>query len=166
MPSTDQSLALATYKKHKFIAIPLNGKRPFFKKWTTIDHIPHDLSVFNHKNIGILTGKPSKITVLDIDRQDNGMAHWNKLKKLYPEIVTPMVSTPNKGLHLYFKYNPKLSSTSKLHLGTQTIGWDILNDGRQVVAPPSTNYKWIYSLTDTHLSKMPKWLEQYILLIS
>lgn len=166
MPSEQQLSALLDYKRHKFIAIPLNGKRPFFKKWTQIDHIPHDLNVFNHKNIGILTGKASNLTVLDIDKQDQGVTHWNKLKKMYPEIITPMVITPNKGLHIYFKYNPKLSSTSKLHIAKQTIGWDILNDGRQVVAPPSTQYKWIHKLDTIPIAKMPKWLEQYILLLT
>lgn len=165
MPTISQTKALDDYKRLKFIVIPLNGKRPFFKNWTTLDHIPLDWSVFNQKNMGILTGRPSKITVLDIDSQDGGMSHWNKIKKLYPDIVTPIVSTPSKGLHLYFKYNPKLSSTSKLHLNGQTIGWDILNDGRQVVAPPSDRYKWINSFADTALTKMPLWLEQYILLL-
>lgn len=165
MPSISQTKALDEYKRLKFVAIPLNGKRPFFKKWTTLDHMPLDLSVFNHKNIGILTGRASKLTVLDIDSQDGGMALWNKIKKLYPTILAPTVATPGRGLHLYFKYNPKLPSTSKLHLNGQTVGWDILNDGRQVVAPPSNHYRWIHSFADVALTKMPLWLEQYILLL-
>ncbi len=164
MITDNQITALNVYKKNKFITIPLNGKRPFFKKWTELDHTPKDWNVFNNKNMGVLTGKPSKITVLDIDYQDNGMAHWNKIKKLYPTIITPIVSTPGKGLHIYFKYNPKLPSTSKLHLNDTVIGWDILNNGRQVVVPPSDKYKWIYDL-DTPLAKMPEWLEHYILLL-
>lgn len=165
MPSTNQELALNKYKKYKFIAIPLNGKVPFFKNWTTIDHTPKDLSIFNNHNIGILTGKSSRITVLDIDIQNNGLAHWNKIKKLYPEIITPMVRTLDGGYHLYFKYNPNLTSTSKIHLNKNPIGWDILNNGRQVVVPPSTGYKWIRSLDDTPIISMPKWLEIYILLL-
>ena len=162
MVSPTQVSALATYNKRKMVVIPLNGKRPFFKNWTQLDHIPDDYDVFANKNMGILTGKASKITVLDIDVQDSGVAHWNKLKKMYPPIDTPIVKTPSKGLHLYFQYNPRLKSTSKIKLNGDTIGWDILNDGRQVVAPPSSGYKWIHSLTNTPLAKMPEWLELYI----
>lgn len=158
--------ALDSYDHHGMIAIPLNGKRPFFKNWTQQDHTPYDRSVFINKNIGILTGRTSKITVLDIDMQDDGIKHWKALKKMYPDIITPMVLTPNKGLHLYFKYNSHLRSSSKIRLNGKTIGWDILNDGRQVVAPPSDKYKWIHSLSSTPLAKMPQWLEQYILLLS
>jgi hypothetical protein len=165
MPSISQTKALDEYKRRKFVVIPLNGKRPFFKNWSTLDHTPLDRSVFDHKNIGILTGRSSKITVLDVDSQDGGMTLWNKIRKLYPTILTPTVATPGHGVHIYFKYNPKLPSTSKLHLNGQTIGWDILNDGRQVVAPPSDHYKWIQPFTDATLAKMPLWLEQYILLL-
>lgn len=169
MFSPTQADALAQYHKFKFVCIPLNGKVPFFKKWTEITHTPKESNVFDNRNIGILTGKISKLTVLDIDTQDNGVATWNKIKKLYPEFKTPMVATPNKGFHLYFKYNPKLSSTSKLHLNGQTIGWDLLNDGRQATTVPSVlygkKYKWINSLDDTPLIKMPQWLENYILLL-
>ena len=164
MVSNIQLKALNEYKKHKFIAIPLIGKRPFFKNWTKLDHTSNDLTVFNNHNIGILTGKSSKITILDIDVQNNGINHWNNIKKLYPTIITPTVKTISGGYHLYFKYNSKLSSTSKLRLNNKYIGWDILNDGRQAVAPPSINYKWIQSL-DTPLAKMPTWLEYYILLL-
>ncbi len=164
MPTIEQEKALAQYRRCKFIAIPLNDKRPFFKNWTDIDHTPHDTKVFDGRNIGLLTGRASKITVLDIDLQDGGVVHWNKIKKLFPPIETPMVATPGKGIHLYFKYNPKLPSTSKLHLNHTTIGWDLLNDGRQVVAPPSRGYKWTRSM-ETPLAKMPQWLEQYILLL-
>ncbi len=164
-----QADALALYQKFKFVCIPLNGKVPFFKKWTEIDHTPKESGVFDRHNIGILTGKISKLTILDIDTQDHGVAIWNKIKKLYPEFKTPMVATPNKGYHLYFKYNSKLSSTSKLHLNGQTIGWDVLNNGRQATAAPSIlygkKYKWINRLEDTPLMRMPQWLENYILLL-
>lgn len=164
MLTSDQRAALETYVRRKFVAIPLIGKRPFFKNWPELDHTPKDLGVFSGRNIGLLTGKASKITVLDIDLQDGGVAHWKHLSKLYPPITTPTVTTPGKGLHLYFKYNPRLSSTSKLHLNGGVIGWDVLNDGRQVVAPPSIQYRWRHSL-ETPLAKMPPWLESYILLL-
>lgn len=158
--------ALDGYKRRKFVVIPLNGKRPFFKNWTTIKTTSSDRSTFNRRNIGVLTGRPSKITVLDIDLRDGGLTHWNRIKKLYPEIVAPMVATPGRGLHIYFKYNPKLSSTTKLRVNGVSVGWDVLNDGRQVVVPPSTHYRWIKSFDEAPLTRMPIWLEQYIQLFS
>ena len=164
-----QTDALDLYHRHKFVCIPLNGKVPFYKRWTEISHTPKEPHTFDGHNIGILTGKISKLTVLDIDAQDQGVIIWNKIRKLYPEFTTPMVSTPNKGFHLYFKYNPKLPSTSKLHLDGQTIGWDVLNEGRQVTTVPSVlygkKYRWVHSLEDTPIIKMPQWLENYILLL-
>jgi hypothetical protein len=166
MVASGQVSALALYKKRKMVVIPLNGKRPFFKNWTQLDHIPDDYSVFDNRNMGILTGKASKITVLDIDVQNGGMVHWNKIKKMYPAIVTPMVKTPSKGLHIYFQYNPRLRSTSKIKLDNKSIGWDVLNNGRQVVAPPSKGYKWMLSIEETPLAKMPEWLEIYIKMLA
>ncbi len=90
----------------------------------------------------------------------------NKIKKMYPAIVTPMVKTPSKGLHIYFQYNPRLRSTSKIKLDNKSIGWDVLNNGRQVVAPPSKGYKWMLSIEETPLAKMPEWLEIYIKMLA
>lgn len=169
MISKTKSDALELYNKLKFICIPVNGKRPFFKKWNELMHTPHDLDVFSKYNIGILTGSASKITVLDIDFKDNGVIIWKLLKKLYPEFKTPTASTAGNGYHIYFKYNPKLSSTSRLTLNGKKIGWDVLNNDRQVVASPSIidnkKYKWIHSPETTEFIKMPQWLESYILLL-
>ena len=57
---------------------------------------------------------------------------------------------------------------SKIILRGHNIGWDLLNDGRQVVAPPSIDintkkkYKWIVSPSTTPCAIMPKWLEAYL----
>jgi hypothetical protein len=169
MFSKAQSDALELYSKLKFISIPVHGKRPFFKNWNAVEHTPRDLSVFNGNNIGILTGKVSKITILDIDSKDDGVIIFNKIKKLYPEFKSPMVYTPGKGYHIYFKYNPRLLSISRLRLNGKRIGWDVLNNDRQAVAPPSIidnkKYKWIHSPLDTEIINMPEWLESYILLL-
>lgn len=165
--------ALDLYDTLGFVCTPLNKKVPILKKWNTIDHTP-DRTVFKNRNIGVLTGKASKITVLDIDIQDNGLSIWKKISSVYPDIDTPMVRTPNGGLHLYFKYNKSLLSTSKLLLRKQKpirIGWDILNDNRQAVLPPSIGergkkYKWLVHPSTTELIAMPNWLLDYINLSS
>jgi len=154
---------LELYDRYKFRYIPVNGKIPYFKKW---NEVTHSVEIPTGKNVGILTGKPSKITVLDIDSKDNGLKVWNILSSLYPHFVTPTVATPS-GLHLYFKYNKKLKSTSRLKVNDTRIGWDILNNDRQCVAPPSVadnkKYRWKVDLSNPIIT-MPLWIESYILL--
>lgn len=158
---------LEYYSDLKFICTPLNGKVPIIKKWNKFTHTP-EYSAFKNKNIGVLTGKVSNITILDIDNKDNGMKMWKQLSACYPKINTPIAITPNNGLHIYFKYNKKLSSTSRLKLNNNYIGWDILNDNRQAVLPPSIDlynnkkYKWLIRPTHNNISQIPNWLELYI----
>ncbi len=159
--------SLDKYYSINFICTPLRGKIPILKKWNELDHTP-DYNVFKNKNIGVLTGKVSKITILDIDYNDNGMKTWKLLTSLYPKIITPICITPNKGLHIYFKYNKNISSSSRLKIDNKRIGFDILNDGRQAVIPPSTDlvnhkkYKWLNSPFTTPIIAMPTWLELFI----
>lgn len=150
-----------------FVLIPLNEKKPTLKRWSHLKATPDHLYVFEKRNIGILTGQASNITVLDIDTKDEGLKVWKSLSSVYPEIVTPMVITPGGGLHIYFQYNKNLHSFSRFKLRGRSIGWDLLNNERQVVAPPSIinkkKYKWIASPKTTIIEPMPKWLEEYIL---
>ena len=53
----------------------------FLKKWNQFSHIPK-YSTFKNHNVGILTGKSSGITILDIDFKNNGMK-FGKLLVLY-----------------------------------------------------------------------------------
>jgi hypothetical protein len=150
---------LDEYNNKKFIYIPLNGKVPYIKNW---NQKTKSIDIPEGKNAGVLTGKVSKITVVDIDYKEDGMKTWNSLMKLYPSFITPIVITPNSGLHLYFKYNKNLPNMSRLKINNRTIGWDIMNDGRQAVVPPSTDllnhkkYKWKYDLSN-EIIEMPKW---------
>ncbi len=152
-----------------FVVIPLDNKKPILKKWNTFTQTPERLYIFEGHNIGILTGQVSGITVLDIDIKDNGLKLWNNLSLAYPEIITPMVKTPSGGIHIYFRYNKNLRSFSRFKLRGKSIGWDLLNNERQVVAPPSYNpltrsrYKWIIPPTTTKFATIPKWLEDYLL---
>lgn len=150
-----------------FVLIPLNEKKPIFKRWNKLTATPDHLYVFESNNIGILTGQISNITVLDIDTKDEGLKIWTNLSSSYPEIITPMVKTPSGGLHIYFQYNKNLHSFSRFKLRGSLIGWDLLNNERQVVAPPSIinkkKYKWIRSPKTTIIETMPKWLEDYLL---
>ena len=152
-----------------FVALPLIGKKPIYKRWNTLTKTPEKLFVFEGYNVGILTGKVSGITVLDIDIKQNGMKLWKSISTAYPEFTTPTVRTPTGGLHMYFRYNKNISSFSTFKLRDCSIGWDLLNNDRLVVAPPSIHpkthqkYKWVVSPNTAKLSAMPNWLEQYLM---
>ena len=149
-----------------FVALPLDGKKPIFKRWNKLEATPDRLYVFENYNIGVLTGLVSGITVLDIDVKDDGLDVWNSISSAYPEIVTPMVRTGSGGIHIYFQYNKKIHSFSRFKLRGRKIGWDLMNNDRLVVAPPSitTNkYEWIVSPKKVPLASMPWWLEEYLL---
>lgn len=152
-----------------FVVIPLDNKKPLFKRWNQMTKTPERLYVFEGRNLGVLTGQASGITVLDIDIKDGGMVLWKNISSSYPEIITPMCKTPSGGLHLYFRFNKNLHSFSKFKLRQKQIGWDLLNNDRQVVAPPSINvltkkkYKWIVSPKAAAFSIMPDWLEKYLI---
>lgn len=147
-----------------FVAIPLDGKKPVLKKWNTLLKTPERLYVFENRNIGVLTGSSSGITVLDIDIKDGGMKLWKNFSSAYPEISTPMVRTASGGLHIYFQYNKKLHSFSRFPLRGSKIGWDLMNNDRQVVVPNSQNtYTWVMSPEDVPISAMPNWLEYYLM---
>jgi hypothetical protein len=152
-----------------FVAIPLDDKRPILKNWNKLDKTPSRLYVFQNRNIGILTGRVSGITVLDIDIKNDGLELWTRLSSSYPEIKTPVVQSPSGGLHIYFRYNKKLHSFSRFTLRGKTIGWDLLNNDRQAVVPPSKNmttgkeYKWLVSPEQCDFASMPQWLEDYLM---
>lgn len=147
------------------VAIPLDGKKPILKKWNTLTKTPEKLYVFENHNIGVLTGASSGITVLDIDVKDGGIKLWKSFSSAYPEIKTPMVRTASGGLHIYFQYNKKLHSFSRFPLRGSKVGWDLMNNDRQVVVPNAQNtYTWITSPDEVHIITMPSWLEEYLLL--
>ena len=118
-----------------FVPIPVNGKKPFMKDWqlTTIDRALSKIS--GKTNIGILTGSPSNIVVLDIDVADNGLIVWNTV--VTQPLTTFTVQTGGGGLHLYFKYddNTRLLSNGNRMITCNgvKIGWDFRSTGGQVV---------------------------------
>ena len=155
--------------KYGFVVIPLNGKKPFLKGWNKIKKTPERLYIFEGHNLGIICGEASGITVLDIDVKDEGMKIWNSLSSAYPLIHTPTTRTPSGGLHIYFRYKKSLNSFSRFKLRDRPVGWDLMNNDRLVVAPPSIHdtkkkkYTWVISPKTTPIAIMPKWLEDYLL---
>ena len=86
----------------------------------------------NPPNIGIVTGKISNITVVDVEKGGK----WEH----YP--VTQTSRTGGGGYHLYYKYAEGMGNKARIHELT-----DIRGDGGYVVAPPSLHasgnrYEW------------------------
>jgi bifunctional DNA primase/polymerase-like protein len=163
----DYLLPFQYYDEFNLISIPTIGKRPIIKDWPNkIKTIPpSDISY----NTALLTGKINDIIVVDIDIKDDGLKLWDELVKEHGEINTPTVKSGQYGKHLYFKYSSKIHSSIKLKIDNKKYGIDIRSNGNLITVPPSSDlesgdkYKWLISLDDTSIKKMPKWLENFIL---
>ncbi len=146
------------------LACPDAGKHPVtakgLKEGTKLSERVKELFVDPLYSIGIVTGKVSGITVIDIDVGPNkmGAETWSGLIEEHGEPNTLMAKTGGGGLHIYFKYNSALRTGSN-RLGK---GVDVRSDGGYVVAPPSKHrsgglYAW---LGDEPLDDLPKHLLQ------
>jgi hypothetical protein len=155
------------YNNFDFITIPLNGKKPYLKKWQLSQQSKEIKN--ENENIGALTGKKSNLTVIDIDKKDNGMKIWRDLINIYGDIDTVKVKTPSGALHYYFQYDKDLGSFTKIKINNKKYGIDVLNDGRQVVLPPSYSkeynkkYKYINHIEKYKINQIPSWLKDLIL---
>ena len=119
--------------------IPLKkDKRPLVSSWidfqkkpATDDIIEQWWEQYPDANIGIVTGKISGITVVDIDVKGDTVVPL----ETFPETYT--VKTPSGGYHLYYQYDPAIKQTANTY--PQFPHVDIRNDGGYVVGPYSDN---------------------------
>lgn len=171
------------YLKHGFIPIPVN-----YKLGTYCNHIKSPIGIGWQKttkenakqkyhnrllkdsniNMGVLTGKPSGIIVLDIDNPKEGekcgKTYISDLESINNEkINTLTATTPNNGMHYFFKYDSKYDKIK----GTTKIGGysiDLRTTGNQVIVYPSEydtgKYQWI---NVTEPQEMPKWLYESLI---
>ena len=144
----DESLGKATrLMRHGFSVLPLkmpaagdarSGKVPACKNGVKdatnspkkFKKLVESLPNFN---LGVATGEPSDIVVIDIDPRHGGDATFAALKRklgLLPKTVT--VKTGGSGMHLYFKAPRKAPRSGKIGEGV-----DFLADGKYAVVPPS-----------------------------
>lgn len=151
------------YKGKGFSVIPLipKGKKPAITSWTeyqnriaTDDELQKWFGNGSKYNVGIVTGKISKIDVLDLDSQE--AIQYAKNHK-FPE--TPAVKT-YKGFHVYYKHKDGVRNFQKRD---DLPGIDLRGDGGYVVAPPSLhpsghNYHWVEGkgLDDIPYGELPE----------
>ncbi len=165
---------LAIYKKLGFKCIPLEGKRPYWKNWDSVEAWKSE--IFSNertlkeiadnpsRNIGIVCGLPSGIIAIDVDQP--------KITGYNPETAIKhgaLAHTTSKAPRLIFRSsNPEVLNFSRKIIRRrnevdekQLVGdkdkqaitlIEILGTGRQFVAPPSIHpgtgeeYKWITPL--------------------
>lgn len=160
------------YNKLKFVLLPVKGKVPTLYEWTkTIyKHNKKESSfsiidkktgecqthtrkptietiIANNKNIGILTGKPSGIIVVDIDEpkdgEIDGKKYFDEILKLDPNYTNYITDISGKGSRrFWYKYNEnnpiaKLNVRSFEDVEHRKISIDILSTGKQCVVAPS-----------------------------
>ncbi|MBR0719392.1 bifunctional DNA primase/polymerase [Bradyrhizobium liaoningense] len=108
------------------------------------------------RNIGIPTGAPSGVLVLDIDGEE-GEASLRSLEAKHGALPKTRTVLTRRGHHLWFAY-PGAIPSSIAQVGE---GLDVRADGGYVVAPPSIHETGhIYTFEDPHrqLAVAPAWL--------
>lgn len=128
-------LAAQIFLSWGWIPIPLHGKVPLGNAWqktipdVALDNINRYVSRID--NLGVLTGEPSGIVVVDVDVKQKGLETWEDLvaKNERPETFT--VRTGSGGLHIYFAYNDRIASM----INQSGYGIEFKTTGGMVVAP-------------------------------
>jgi putative DNA primase/helicase len=117
---------------------PLISWLPYQTNRASVAQIQEWWDKYPGANVGIITGKISGITVIDLDSQeaiDYFLANFKG--------TTPCVDTP-RGMHAYFQYEEGTRNTVKVN----GLDIDVRSDGGYVIAPPSVNaegklYRWL-----------------------
>jgi hypothetical protein len=146
--------AALQYAKFGFSVIPISPgqKNPPlipFKEYQTRCATPEEIAEWWIKwpdaNVGIITGKISDLTVVDLDKYKTEYDPTIE-EEFFGSIETPTAVSPREGQHLYFTYCEGITVRSNVFPAI-----DIRGEGGYIVAPPSINgtgkpYKWIIGL--------------------
>lgn len=127
-------LPLFAWNKHPQGNPDSAGKSPTvaWKKYQTVKSTEDEIvSWFTHtdNNVGILTGKVSNLTVIDVDTEDSNVLNQLKLPKTYT------VKT-RKGYHFYYQYNENISNDDLRTPDGKHVG-EFRSEGGLVVAAGS-----------------------------
>ena len=155
------------------IPIEARGKRPLVRWQRYQQHLPEPDEIARwfaadaDANVGIVTGRLSRLVVLDVDPGHGGadsIAAWERRHGPMPETVE--CTTGGGGRHLYFGH-PGGEVHNRAGLAP---GIDLRGDGGLVVAPPSVHpsgrrYRWRAGRDPDRraLAPMPAWLLRVVL---
>lgn len=144
------------YLERGYSILPVgDDKRPLLKTWKylqdeapTEDEVTRWLKQWPEMNIGIVTGKVSNLTVLDLDV---GHATSTPMTE-FPETLTH--GTPSGGIHLLYEYQPGFTVSANAY--AQYPYTDMRSDSGYIVAPPSSTPKGEYTvIKDLPLEPFP-----------
>lgn len=143
------------------------GKHPVDKAWQNTPpmsgaDVQATWDVDPSPNLGIATGEPSGLFVLDIDPDSGGLEAAGQLVAIHGNLPeTRVVRTGSGGYHYYFAM-PDFPVTNRNRWFTENgyLGIDIRGTGGQVVAPPSVSGKGAYAVVHdvAELAQAPEWL--------
>jgi len=123
------------------VCIPCNGKKPSILEWQKLKETPIDSFNKETMSYGIVCGKNSGITVIDIDDYDCWLSFLEKieLKEWFEknEQLIPTTISPSGGRHYYFNYDSDVKTGSNVIKINGHKMIDIRNDASQVIAPGS-----------------------------
>lgn len=138
--------------------VQIRGKRPLceWKKFQREHASPDQVREWatRESNVGIVTGRISKIVVLDLDNEE-AIAEAKRLGLPH----TPTVRT-GKGLHAYFRHPGSFDVSNATGI---LPGADIRGDGGYVVGPGSVHangkvYTWALPPGLYDFAPLPEWL--------
>ena len=148
--STEAVTAALDYARRGWPVFPCKpDKRPLLEGWP--DKATCDGTVIREwwqrwpdALIGIVTGKPSGLLVLDIDCHaggPDGAASLAALEREHgPMPAGPLAITPSGGRHLYMKMPEGVDIRNSA--GKLAAGLDIRANGGYICAPGAGGYRW------------------------
>jgi Bifunctional DNA primase/polymerase, N-terminal len=165
--------AAVFYAQHGWPVFPLHGKVPYKFLLPEIASHGHKDATTNQEqihawwtyhpgaNIGLPTGEPSGVLVVDMDVPD-GYYNLKALQARYDTLPETRTShTAGGGMHYFYQY-PQTGTDYHGTVGLdQLIGIDIRAQGNYVVLPPSRLYgRKAYRWTpgETPIAQAPDWL--------
>lgn len=165
--------AIAYGEKFGWKTFPIIDKRPSCKYWQQLASndpiaLTQLFNKYSHTGVGVVTGEPSGITVIDIDNRDgrtDGDDEWKELIDTYHDFEAPISLTGGGGRHIFVKHHPAFDGVKKL---TNSI--DIRSTGNLIVLPrsqhPNTKrpYEWEVSSRPDEIGipDAPPWLIAYV----
>ena len=136
------------YSGQGFSVVPINkaGKHPPVKwipyqtDFPTTDTLHEwfgEGGSYEHQMIGIITGRLSDLSVIDIDTEEAKDRFKTHMGDDLPRPEeNPIIKTP-RGWHIYYPYTPDIQTGAEVW-GIE--GLDGRSEGGLVVAPPSVNH--------------------------
>lgn len=161
------------YAENGLSVIPINPnpedtqfKKPFVSwkqfqsRIATKEEITQWWTKWENANIGIITGKVSKIAVVDIDGERDETT--GEIIKIAPHEDIPetlKAESGSGGIHFYYRYD---KNEGEVRNGNPREHIDLRGEGGYIIAPPSfnpktkSNYQWISGSFDrSALAKFP-----------